>query len=228
VKRGLVLAGLLLALMSRLRAHDPSAAPITWNREVSRIVYERCAWCHREGGTAFSLMTYQEAQPHASAIKEAVLSRRMPPWGAVKGFGNFRNDQGLTQEQIALITDWVEGGITRGNNRNALPPLPKFEPPAAFTLPKDAMAVADGQMLDHPVTIDGIFAQHVPKAVSMQVVAALPDGDVEPLVWLYEYQDRYPHPFLFRKPLALPRGTLIQGLRSDTKLFLIPAGRTAR
>ena len=228
MKRGLVLAGLLLALMSRLRAHDPSAAPITWNREVSRIVYERCASCHREGGTAFSLMTYQEAQPHASAIKEAVLSRRMPPWGAVKGFGNFRNDQGLTQEQIALVTDWVEGGITRGNNRNALPPLPKFEPPAAFRLPKDAMVVADGLQLDQAVTIDGIYAEHVPKAASMQVVAALPDGDVQPLVWLYQYQDRYQHPFLFRKPLTLPRGTLIRGVRSDAKLFLIPAARTSR
>jgi hypothetical protein len=173
-------------------------------------------------------MTYQDAQPHASAIKDAVLSRRMPPWGAVKGFGNFRNDQGLTQEQIALVTDWVEGGITRGNNRNALPPLPKFEAPAAFRLPKEAFAVADGLMLDHSVTIDGVYAQHVPTAASMQVVAALPDGGVEPLVWLYEYQDRYPHPFLFRKPLTLPRGTLIHGVRSDAKLFLIPAPRTAR
>ena len=73
-----------------LRAHDPNGAPITWNREISRIVYERCASCHREGGTSFSLMTYQEAQPQAPAIKDAVLSRRMPPWGAVKGFGASR------------------------------------------------------------------------------------------------------------------------------------------
>ena len=120
------MAVLLAARRRRLRAHDPSAAPITWNREISRIVYERCASCHREGGTSFSLMTYQDAQPHASAIKDAVLARRMPPWGAVKGFGNFRNDQGLTQEQIALVTDWVEGGITRGNNATSLPPVPKF------------------------------------------------------------------------------------------------------
>ncbi len=37
-------------------------------------------------------------------IKEAVLSRRMPPWGAVKGFGHFRNDQSLSQDQIELVT----------------------------------------------------------------------------------------------------------------------------
>lgn len=61
-------------------------------------------------------MTYQEAQPRAAAIKDAVLSRRMPPWGAVKGFGSFQDDQGLTQQQIELRADWVEGGTTRGNN----------------------------------------------------------------------------------------------------------------
>jgi len=71
-----LIAGVLVGSGSDLHAHDPSAAPITWNREVSRIFYERCAPCHRDGGSAFSLMTYQEAQPHASAIKDAVLSRR--------------------------------------------------------------------------------------------------------------------------------------------------------
>ncbi len=94
MKRRILFVAVLLATAAHLRAHDPNGAPITWNREISRIVYERCASCHREGGTSFSLMTYQEAQPHASAIKDTVLSRRMPPWGAVKGFGNFRNDRG--------------------------------------------------------------------------------------------------------------------------------------
>ena len=112
MKRRMLLVSVLLAAAVNVRAHDPNGAPITWNREISRIVYERCASCHREGGSSFSLMTFQEAQPYASAIKDSVLARRMPPWGAVKGFGNFRNDAGLTQEQIGLVADWVEGGIT--------------------------------------------------------------------------------------------------------------------
>jgi hypothetical protein len=33
---------------------------------------------------------------------------------AVKGFGNFQNDQSLSQEQIELITKWVNGDIRRG------------------------------------------------------------------------------------------------------------------
>ena len=70
-----------------LDAHNFGTNPPSWNREISRLIYDRCASCHRPEGTAFSLMTYQEAQPRAVAIKDAVLARQMPPWGAVKGFG---------------------------------------------------------------------------------------------------------------------------------------------
>lgn len=209
-------------------AHDPNGTPITWNREISRIVYERCASCHREGGTSFSLMTYQEAQPYASAIKDSVLSRRMPPWGAVKGFGNFRNDQGLTQEQIGLVADWVEGGITRGNNPKALPPVPKFEAPARFKVPGGAILAAGSLTLGRAMTLDGLFPERVPPGASMQVVAVMPNGDVEPLVWLYEYPAGARHPFLFRKPITLPAGTVIRGVRSDAKIFLLPLSRQAR
>src|SRR5438105_11797568 len=84
-------------------AHDVITTKITFDREIARIVYARCASCHRPGGTAFSLMTYDDARPWAKAIQEEVLERRMPPWGAVKGFGDFRNDQALTPEQIEVI-----------------------------------------------------------------------------------------------------------------------------
>ena len=217
---------LMLAVSGELRAHDPSAAPITWNREMSRIVFERCASCHRKGGTSFSLMTFQEAQPRAAAIKDAVLSRRMPPWGAVKGFGHFQNDQGLTQQEIELVTYWVEGGMTKGNNPNTLPPAPKFERPVQFRIPKDTIAVAGDLTLDRAVTVGGVYPEHVPQGASMQVVAQLPDGDIEPLIWLYEYKDSSRHPFLFRKPLQFPALTIIRGVQSDAKILLIPAART--
>jgi hypothetical protein len=92
VKIGLRLAAtsvLLSALALSLQAHDVSKNPVTWNREMSRLVYDRCVSCHRDGGSSFSLLTYRDAQPRAIAIRDAVLSRRMPPWGAVKGFGDF-------------------------------------------------------------------------------------------------------------------------------------------
>jgi hypothetical protein len=220
--RSILAAAVVLATAVNLRAHDPSGTPITWNREISRIVYERCASCHRDGGSSFSLMTFQDAQPYASAIKDSVLARRMPPWGAVKGFGNFRNDAGLTQEQMGVVADWVEGGITRGNNPKSLPPVPKFEKPATFAIPRGAIAVTGETKLERAVTLDGVYPDRVPAGASMQVVAVRPDGDIEPLVWLYEYAERERHPFLFRKPVALPAGTRIRGVRSDARVLLMP------
>ena len=52
-------------------------------------------------------MTYKEARPWAEAIKEQVLNRRMPPWNAVKGFGEFKNDHGLAQEDLEIGEDPV-------------------------------------------------------------------------------------------------------------------------
>ena len=86
-------------------AHNIGVTPVTWNREISRLVYDKCASCHRPGGTAFSMINYVDVQPRLVAIKDAVLTRRMPPWGAIKGFGEFKDDQALTQEQIELIVD---------------------------------------------------------------------------------------------------------------------------
>jgi hypothetical protein len=214
---------LVLSAGAEVAAHDPSSVPITWNREISRVVYDRCASCHRPGGTAFSLMTYKDAQPRSGAIKASVIARQMPPWGAVKGFGDFRNDSGLTQEQIALFTDWVEGGAPRGNNPNALAQPPKFEATAEFHAPPDATTIAGDVTLDRAMALDGLLPAHVPDGAQMQIVAALPGGAVVPLLWLYEYKDRYQHPFLFRKPVELPAGTVIRGVRSDAKIQLLPA-----
>jgi mono/diheme cytochrome c family protein len=217
-----VLAAVVMGA-ANLSAHDPSSVPITWNREISRVVYDRCATCHRPGGRAFSLMTYQDAQPRADAIKASVIARRMPPWGAVKGFGTFRNDTSLTQEQVALVAEWVEGGAPRGNNPNALPQPPSFEPEPPFHPPADAMTISRDITLDRAMTFDGLLPVHIADGSQMQIVATTPNGAVEPLLWLYEYRDRYRHPFLFRTALELPAGTTIRGVQPGATIQLLPA-----
>src|SRR5262245_289317 len=121
-----MLRSLALILMSLgiAEAHDIITTKITWSKEVSRLIYKRCASCHREGGQAFSLINYEQSRPWAKAIKEEVLERRMPPWEAVKGFGEFQNDRGLTGEELEIISDWVEGGAPEGEPK-FLPPVPK-------------------------------------------------------------------------------------------------------
>ena len=218
----LVTASLALLESLTVETHDFTKYRVTWNREISRIVYDRCVSCHRDGGTSFSLMTYQDARPRAMAIGEAVRSRRMPPWGGVKGFGDFRNDQGLTQEQIELVAAWVDGNAPRGNNPNAHPELPKFEPQPRYETPASSVRVAGTLKLAQAITLDGVLPQNVPPDASMQVTAVLPDGAITPLVWLYEYRDAYRHPFLFREPVKLPAGTVIRGVRPSARILLLP------
>src|SRR5262249_49561686 len=65
-----------------------------------------------------------QARLSAQAIKEQVLSRRMPPWNAVEGFGEFKDDRSLSQEEIEIFAEWVEGGAPEGNPAY-LPALPE-------------------------------------------------------------------------------------------------------
>ncbi|HEU4388972.1 MAG TPA: cytochrome c, partial [Blastocatellia bacterium] len=90
--------------------------------EVVRVLQRNCLGCHRPGGVApMSLATYEEARPWAKAIKEELLEKRMPPGGVVKGFGDFRNSFPITQREIDLIVNWVEGGAPAGKP-DLLPP----------------------------------------------------------------------------------------------------------
>src|SRR5262245_28329387 len=172
-----------------LDAHDIVTTPVTWNREISRIFYSRCVACHREGGTSFSLMEYKESFPWRTAIKEEILERRMPPWGAVKGFGDFRNDQALTPEQLELLKSWSQGGSPEGEEKD-LPSKDKLEEMMKDSLwygnaphpesRKGELVVSGEFKLTKPFLLDGLFPKTVPDNGSFQIMAELPDGQVEP------------------------------------------------
>ena len=204
-------------------AHNIGVTPITWNREISRLIYDKCASCHRPDGSAFSLMTYRDVQPRVTEIKAAVLNRRMPPWGAIKGFGDFRNDQALTPEQIELMVDWIQNDAPRGNNRQSLPPEPRFAAPAVYGLPSNVVPVSGRLTLQRPLIVDGLMPRKVAPGQSTRITALLPNGAVEPLLWLHAYDQRFSHPSLFRKSVRLPAGTVIRGVSLDDVIELIPA-----
>jgi mono/diheme cytochrome c family protein len=205
-----------------LSAHDVITTKVTFDREIIRLFNAHCVSCHREGGTAFSLETYKQARPWAKAIEEEILHRRMPPWGAVKGFGDFRNDIGLTSEQMELITDWEEGGAPEGEEKN-LPGPPKLKAAEAMRNSTASIAVSGDFKLARAIRLDGLYPKSVPDGSSFQITAELPDGAVEPLLWLDAYKKAWEHPFLLRKPLDLPAGTVIRGVPKDAAVSLLPA-----
>ena len=87
-----VVALVALALAGAART-SRAADGITFTKDVAPILYKHCAECHRPTMFApMSLMTYEEARPYARAIKQKVVARQMPPWGADPAFGTFKND----------------------------------------------------------------------------------------------------------------------------------------
>lgn len=215
------LAAILFVFCSVVKAHDIITTPITWSREISRIVLKKCAGCHTQKGSAFSLTTYKEVRPWVVAIREEVLHRTMPPWGAVKGFGDFSNDTSLTPEEIELIVNWSEGGVPEGEDKD----LPKDV--GVLVMPRiearTQITVTGTLKLQRAIKLGALVPKKTAPNASFQITAELPDGTIEPLLWLKDYRDRYAHPFVLRKPLALPEGTTIRGVPPGNMVMLVPA-----
>src|SRR5690242_8073062 len=63
---------------------------ISFSKDVAPILFKNCAQCHRPDDIGpFSVLSYKDARPWAKSIREKVLSREMPPWGADPHFGEF-------------------------------------------------------------------------------------------------------------------------------------------
>jgi hypothetical protein len=67
-----------------------------------------------------------------------VTSRVMPPWHIDKtvGIKDFKNDRSLTDEQIATLVRWIEGGMPQGKAED-MPPAPTFADPMNWQLVKE-------------------------------------------------------------------------------------------
>jgi hypothetical protein len=97
---------------------------ITFHQDVEPILQARCQGCHRRGEAApMPLLTYSDARPWAKAMKEAVLTRKMPPWPADTSVGHFKNDRHLRQAEIDTLAKWVDAGAPEGNPKDAPSPL---------------------------------------------------------------------------------------------------------
>ena len=150
------------------------------------------------------LLTYEEARPWAKAIRDEVLERRMPPWGAVKGFGEFRYDPSLSETDIETIANWVEGGAPNGEEAY-LPAPPMLSQQNWTPPPAEKMSLQDGLTLDRDLAALGIEP-----AGPMRAIAHKPDGTIEPLIWLRLFRKGQPEAYYFRKQVKLPKGTKIQ------------------
>jgi hypothetical protein len=126
---------------SRPAAHDRTSQ-VTWTTDVRPIVQRRCLGCHQAGGFgSIALETYQDARTWAKGMRESVLDRRMPPWPAARGFGDFSNDRSLTPIEIELLTAWADGLTPLGPPVAEAPALAAAVRPDLVVRMPDAHAV---------------------------------------------------------------------------------------
>jgi hypothetical protein len=193
---------------SHVFAHDIITTNLTFTRDIARIFDRRCASCHGPS-SEIPLASYEQARPWAVAIKEQVLSRAMPPWGAVKGFGNLKPDHALTQEEILIIAAWVIGGAPQGNP-DWLPKQARGKPAGPPQTLKSVLTGGDQTTLAEALRIVAIRPIAGSVVESARITARLPDGAVRPLIWLYQYDPKWNRDFLFREPINLPKGAVIE------------------
>jgi Flp pilus assembly protein TadD/mono/diheme cytochrome c family protein len=111
-------------------AADPAKAPgqstVTWSAQIAPLVYSHCTTCHHPGGAGpFSLLTYRDAVRWAAQMATVTSSRYMPPWLPEHGYGDFKDDRRLSDEDIQLIAKWVKSGMVEGDE-SAAPKPPQY------------------------------------------------------------------------------------------------------
>jgi hypothetical protein len=101
-------------------------AEVTYARDVAPILQQKCQICHQPNSVApMSLLTYEQVRTYAPLIKMKVANRIMPPYhiNRTVGIQGFKNDRGLTNEQIETIVTWVDQGAVYGDAADEPPPM---------------------------------------------------------------------------------------------------------
>jgi len=178
-------------------AASASAAPPTFAKDVAPILYKNCVECHRPNAMApMSLVTYDDARPWARAVKQKVVAREMPPWGADPAIGKFSNDVSLKQADIDTIVAWVDGGAPLGDS-GQLPPVPAFtdgwtigKPDLIFKMQRPFTVPADGTVpytyvtiptnLKEDVWIRGVELRPTDRRVVHHIISSLVEGNGKP------------------------------------------------
>ena len=139
------LAGLAMGIAALAATNS---APVTFNKDVLPILQKNCQGCHRPGELApMSFLSYSETRPWAKAMKQAVVTKKMPPWFAEKG--HFANDRTLTDDEISTLARWADNGAPEGDAKDRPAPLAfhdgwNIQPDLIVEMPKEFLVAASG------------------------------------------------------------------------------------
>ena len=121
---GLFVATALATAPAQAMAQDHP----TFARDVAPIIQQNCQICHQPGSIApMSLTSYEAVKRYAPRIRDKVAARIMPPWHIDRSVGiqEFKNDRGLTDEELETLVTWLDGDMPFGDEAD-MPPPPVF------------------------------------------------------------------------------------------------------
>ena len=125
------------------RAKAASFANISYTTEVAPVLADKCVVCHTQGGMApFAMDKYEVVKAMAPMIREALRTKRMPPYHSDRHGSVWTDDMRPTDAQVKTMINWIEAGAPRGTGADPLPdaakPAPKWpmgEPDLVLQVP---------------------------------------------------------------------------------------------
>src|SRR3569832_155566 len=147
---------LIISLLFLSCSHEKKK--VTFSEDIAPIVFNKCTPCHRPGSAGtFNFLTYDDVKKRASTISVVVRSRTMPPWPADASYSHFLDEKVLTDEEVSMIKDWVDGGTPEGDVKK-MPAVPQFPANSLYGKPdlvlsfKEAYRI-EGNNKDHFITM---------------------------------------------------------------------------
>jgi hypothetical protein len=129
MKKLVIGLGLLTPFMAGAADLPTITGEVTFSKDIAPILQRSCQNCHQPDSIApMALITYKDTRPWARAIKERTLLRDkpgvMPPWYVEKNIGiqHYKNDNSLSDMDLAKIVKWVDSGAPEGNPADMPPP----------------------------------------------------------------------------------------------------------
>lgn len=156
--------GCLIALPRETTANPQ----ITFCDQVVRVLQEHCIECHRSGEIGpFPLDAYDQVVGWADMSLEVIEQGRMPPWHASPAHGSFANARHLSEQDKAVLRQWVESGMPYGQASQLPPPHQSVqgwrlarEPDAVYELSDKPFAVpAEGTVEYQYFVVDPGFTE---------------------------------------------------------------------
>ena len=95
---------------------------IDYATDVAPILIQQCQMCHREKGIApWAMSNYQIVQGFAPAMKEAIVSKRMPPGQINPVYAeDIINHRTLSSNEIETLVAWIDAGAPVEGDRDPL------------------------------------------------------------------------------------------------------------